>query len=359
MHTQKENKGIKPIAFRLEDSIGSAYPLQSDLWIEQFGATRQPQLEARLVLHPGRPGFRHLQVVCDNQPAVLIRKPIIRARFERNALPQTKVYNVTPVFVTGKRRSFQINIALYPAGFYAASGLLNQPDAFLLTTNPLIPRQSARPLSWEHLPLTAADRAFAKAKWSARLSGAKTDYERAQILSRSLAGDLKPHSGVPSDAMMRATPFRQYEMMMRGRSKGYCENWAVIFVHACRALQIQARTIWLVESFNRARSICCQMGSAHLTTEIFDSALNQWIWIDNRFAALGAYLGEEGPLSLAEFCLFLNQPHRRARLRLAIQAPGDPKARRLPLNQCPKQAFDCFEGWHRTLRYGMRPFPDV
>ncbi len=207
------------------------------------------------------------------------------------------------------------------------------------------------------MPLTAADRAFARAKWGQRLAGIKTDYGRAQLLSLALAGDLKPHNGVPSDAMMRATPFQQYKMMMSGKSKGYCENWAVIFVHACRALKIQARTIWLAESFARTNSTCCQMGSAHLTTEIFDRKLNQWIWIDSRFA-LGAYLGDEGPLSLAEFCLFLNQPNRRARLRLAIQAPGNSKTRRLTLDQCPKRDFDCFEGWYRTLRYGMRPFPN-
>lgn len=359
MRTRKNCKRTTSLAFRLEDSIGSAYPVQSDLWIEQFSAKTRPQLEACLILKPGRPGFRHLRVVCNNQPAVITRKPVIQARFERKAQPTNQVYNVTPVFATGKGMPFKINIALYPSKFYAASGLLNQPDAFLLTTRPLIPRRSARQLSWEHLPLTAADRAFAKAKWGQRLARVKTDYERAQILSRSLASDLKPHDGVPSDAMMRSTPFQQYKMMMSGKGKGYCENWAVIFVHACRALKIQARTIWLAESFKRTNSACGQMGSAHLTTEIFDRKLNQWIWIDSRFATLGAYLGDEGPLSLVEFCLFLNQPHRRARLRLAIQEPGKSKARRLALDQCPKQAFDCFEGWHRTLRYGMRPFPNV
>ena len=49
--------------------------------------------------------------------------------------------------------------------------------------------------------------------------------------------------------------------------------------------------------------------------------------------------------------MFLTTPGRRARLRLLVQTPADAAPRLLPLARCPKQAFDCFEGWHRTLRY--------
>lgn len=346
------------LEFRLADTFGAAYPAESDLWIERFTGRVRPELEASLGLSPGRPGLQHLRVACDGQPPGSAEHGIIRARFARNDQPQSRAFEVMPVFETGAGAAFQITIALYPSGFYAANGLLGQPDAFLLTTRPLLPRRPVQPFASEALPLTASERAFARDRWGSLLAGVAQDYERAQILSRSLAGDLQAHSGIPSDEMMRAPPFRQYEMMLAGQGQGYCENWAVIFVHACRALNIQARTIWLAEQVCETPGLIVQMGSCHLTTEIFDAGLNQWIWIDNRFSALGAYLGEEGPLSLAEFCLFLNQPQRRARLRLAVHRPDEPVARRLPLDQCPKQDFDCFEGWQRSLRYGMRPAPD-
>lgn len=339
------------IEVRLAESVGCAYPGESDLWLDGFSGAGGKGVTARVRLAPGRPGFRHLQVKCDQGQPEAVKTPVLRVRFERGATPLSRVFDVTPVFADGAGTPCQVVVELYPSAFYAASGLLRQPDALILKTRPLLPRRPpGRPVC-EFAGVTPSDRAYARRKWGGLVTQGATDLDRARLLALSLARDLAPHNGVPSDAMMRASPFRQYRMMVEQGATGYCENWAVIFVHACRALGVRARAVWLEESFGRAAELAAQAGSCHLSTEVFDRSTRQWIWIDNRFHCLGAYLGKEGPLTLAEFCLFLNEPSRRARLRLLIQTPADASPRRLPLDRCPKRAFDCFEGWHRTLRY--------
>jgi len=43
-----------------------------------------------------------------------------------------------------------------------------------------------------------------------------------------------------------------------------------------------------------------------------------WILMDLTYQMLGAFLGDEGPLTTAEFHIFINQPQRRQRLRLIV-----------------------------------------
>ncbi len=92
------------------------------------------------------------------------------------------------------------------------------------------------------------------------------------------------------------------------------------------------------------------MGGMHSTTEIFDDRLNQWIWIDHTYNVLGAYLGEEGPLNMAEFSLFLNQDERRKRLRVLFYNYKDKSEKLLSLDECPKK-FASLDGWDTEFHY--------
>ena len=54
---------------------------------------------------------------------------------------------------------------------------------------------------------------------------------------------------------------------------------------------------------------------------------------------------------MAELHLFLNQPARRERLRLHVYDLPGKSERLLPLAQCPKTTFDCWEGWSAEFHY--------
>ena len=89
------------------------------------------------------------------------------------------------------------------------------------------------------------------------------------------------------------------ERMVSGKDKGWCTNFATIFVHACNCLGIPARLVGMGQIHSLSDKCKIQRGGSHSTSEIFDDASNQWVWMDISFYALGAYLGEEGPLNMA------------------------------------------------------------
>lgn len=338
---------------RWADHFALAYPLQDDLWIKSLSAKQMDDnIVACLELAPGRPGMIRLNV-----PAHAGRNvtglTISETFFSPGPEPCLHELDMTPEFEDGSGTRYTLRISCYPSRFYAASGLLNHPDAIILHATPNLHFQPPIETAPPSLELSAGEMEFAMQEWGSRVGVCKEagDYAVSQALATAIAATLAPHNGVPSNAMMAASPFEQYRRMKAGQGKGYCENWAVIFVDACKAMDIPARAAWLSQPLQKEDKLVVQYGSSHLTTEIFDRRRNQWIWIDPRFHALGAWLGEEGPLNLAEFCLFLNQPHRRHRLRLAIQQPGDTSSRMLPLDECPKRSFECFEEWGMRMDY--------
>jgi hypothetical protein len=82
-----------------------------------------------------------------------------------------------------------------------------------------------------------------------------------------------------------------------------------------------------------------------------DVGLNQWVWIDLRYYSLGAWLGDVGPLNLAEFQMFINQEQRRKKLKLLIYNMEKRTEKLTPLDRCPKQEFNCFTGWNEKIGY--------
>ena len=125
--------------------------------------------------------------------------------------------------------------------------------------------------------------------------------------------DLETHRGVPSDAMGKLSPFDQYRRVMAGKDRLWCGNIATIFTQASNALHIPARRH---RHGNRVgppappgkEGPVLLLAEGHGTTEIFSDRLDGWVWIDLTFGILAAYLGEEGPLTMAELYVCLNEP---------------------------------------------------
>jgi len=246
--------------------------------------------------------------------------------------------------------------------FYKARKMTGHPHIISIRTKPILNIRTGAISDWIVKKPTPKEKEFALKKWGKLIERGKTNYEKSKILAKSLMHDLWPHSGFPSDAM-KVSPFKQYfkqyERMVSGKDTGYCSNFSAIFACACNALGIPARSCGLSEIyFNRDNSIKCekmniqvQGGICHGTTEIFDEGLNQWIWLDLRYYSLGAWLGNVGPLTLAEFQMFINQAQRRKKLKLLIYDMEKKTEKMMPLVKSPRQEFECFYGWDRKLWY--------
>ena len=66
------------------------------------------------------------------------------------------------------------------------------------------------------------------------------------------------------------------------------------------------------------------LAEGHSTTEIFDEALNRWVWIDLTFSMLGMDLAGYGPVNMVELQRDLNDPVLAKGLRAIVY---DPKTR--------------------------------
>ncbi|MDD5598842.1 MAG: transglutaminase domain-containing protein [Victivallaceae bacterium] len=284
---------------------------------------------------------------------------IVADRFIDNTQMQEKIFLLKPVFTDGRKSEIQTVFVRYLSSeFYKSRSMEGYPDIIVVNSGPRLNIGMGSVDDWVISRPTEEEKTFALQKWGGLIKDAETNYDKAKILAKTLMHDLWPHSGFPSDEM-KVPPFEQYERMISGKDKGHCSNFTTIFVHACNALEIPARHIALSEIYSagNASGKCGEMnlqiqgGSSHGVPEIFDERLNQWIWLDLRFYALGAWLGNIGPLTLAEFCLFINQEQRRKELKLLIYDMDNSNEKLLPLDKCPKQAFDCFSGWNTTLSY--------
>jgi len=284
---------------------------------------------------------------------------IVADQFIDDGQMQEKIFMLKPVFSDGRTSKIQTVFVRYLSSeFYKSRRMEGYPDIIIVSSKPQLNIGAGSVDDWVISPPTEKEKTFALQKWGGLIKDAKTNYDKAKILAKTLMHDLWPHSGFPSDEM-KVPPFEQYERMISDKDKGHCSNFTTIFVHACNALGIPARHIALSEIYANGKTspkckkmnLQIQGGSGHGVPEIFDERLNQWIWLDLRFYTLGAWLGNIGPLTLAEFCLFINQEQRRKELKLLIYDMDSAKEKLLPLEECPKQAFDCFSGWNTTLSY--------
>ncbi len=306
----------------------------------------------RLALQSGIEGFSHFLYSIDDAPFKKSPDGCITVHFEDKPSHQEKTIIVKAACGNGKDSTpYTVKLGYFPKEFYEANRMSGYPNILVVESDPVLNFACGSVEDLASREATPEEREFASKKWAGLVRDAETNYDKAKLLAKSLMDDLCPHSGCPSDEM-KVSPFEQYERMVSGRDKGFCSNFACIFVCACNALGIPARRIGMQQVHSASDKCRIQRGSKHSTTEIFDRHSNQWIWMDMRYYVLGAYLGEEGPLNMAELHLFLNQSTRRERLKFHIYNLNDKSDRILPLDECPKKVFDCWEGWDVEFQYG-------
>lgn len=329
------------------------YRGRDELTIKSIEETDSNEIGVKLMLEAHSKGFSHFLISTNESKFVKSGDGVIKAEFKIGESSAQKKYIVVKLVSKDGEVAGPYNITLICNAnkFWASRGAKGYPNWITVKSYPYLEFGSCCAVeNWIYKRPTDEEKKYAKEKWSKLVEGAETDYEKAKLLAKSLMDDLKPHIGVPSDAM-KAPPFVQYERMVSGKDKGFCTNLAKIFIHACNSLGIPARRIHLEKVHSRGEKFSVRMGGMHSTTEIFDEKLNQWVWIDLTYNVIGAYLGEEGPLNAMEFGLFLNQQGRRKRLRVLYYNYKDNLESMYPVAECPQKEFASLDGWDTEFHY--------
>lgn len=200
-------------------------------------------------------------------------------------------------------KDYHIDVNYYPRELYAKAG--QKAPGYVIVKKSDIPIVSSRVSDWVCSLPTAEDVQFARVTFGRRVEGGGTSLEKARRLARALLDDLQPHRGVPSDTM-RASPFEQYRRAMSGKDFVWCGNLADIFIYSCACFDIPARMIKMIHYWSKGEAYDLLMAEGHATTEIFDEALNRWVWIDLTFLMTGMELSGYGPIHMAKLHRCLN-----------------------------------------------------
>jgi len=336
----------------LKNQYGNFYQGREALTIKSIEELASEGIRIKLILQSHLKEFSHFLISTNGSEFQKSFDGSIVVDFKiDDSSAQTTSIIVKMISSNGRiSESYTLDLICNVSKYWASKGATGYPNWITIKTYPFLDfTPSCTVENWIYKIPTSRERRFAEQKWGDLIKDTDSNYEKAKLLAKALMDDLKPHIGVPSDAM-KVPPFEQYERMISGKDKGFCTNLANIYIHACNSLGIPARRIHLEKVHSRSDKFSVRMGGMHSTTEIFDEKLNQWIWIDQTYNVLGAYLGQEGPLNMAEFSLFLNQDERRKRLRVLYYSYKDKSERLLSLDECPKR-FASLDGWNTEFHY--------
>lgn len=333
--------GFEPLAFRsISTGIGADYGVTFVFASNQPGFLRLEASEDGVTWRP-LPELKLFIPLLEDAVAAQEKHCRLRALYENPAV----------------ERYYALRLHCMTRKAFAASGGQRNRDIIKLTCEPRIDFGERNPRNWKTFKATETDIAFARKRWGHLLEGVSSDYERAKILSKALVRDLQGKGGLPSALIYGLKGFEKYEAIMAGKSKFACAQFSEIFSKACNCFGIINRWGFLNDGISSETALV-EIGSSHLVTEIFDRQRNQWIFIDGHQQALGAFLGEVGPLTAHEFMLFINQPYRRPSLRVLVYEAETDQEKLLPVDQCTRE-FLSYRGWSKGFHTTYRQDPSV
>lgn len=341
------------VKLRLRENYWDIYGGHQEIEMKYLRELDGDQTGIETALKSNIEDFSHFLCSVNDGPFEKSLDGAVEVRFKDIITPQKTKIAMKAVSKKGDVYGpYVLDIDYVPKEYCESLKMSGYPNICYFNTGPyFINFPAVRVEDWIYPKPTEQEKEFALKKWGHLVEGLDSDYEKAKVLAKALMEDLWPHNGFPTDAM-NVPPFEQYERMISGKDKGFCSNFAAIFVRACNCFGVPARGIHMRKIHSVTDKCRIQRGGLHGSTEIFDKEMNQWIWMDLMFYVLGAYLGEQGPLNVAEFHLFLNQPARKKALRLNFYDYEKTKTEMtLPLAECPKNSFGSFEGWETEFHY--------
>jgi hypothetical protein len=332
------------------------YQTQDELTIKSIDDLPSENIKIKLNIQPHLTNFSHFIISVDDSKFEKSADSSFVSEFSINETSAMKTTAVVKMVSENGTESqpYKITVISNPNKYWASKGAAGYPNWITIKTEPYLNFTTDYAVdNWIYSTPIESDVEFARDKWGDLIKNAKSNHEKAKLIAKSLMDDLKPHIGVPSDAM-KVPPFQQYERMVSGQDRGFCTNLANIFIHACNSLGIPARRIHLEKIHYKSDKFSIRMGGMHSTTEIFDDQLNQWVWMDLTYNVLAAYLGDVGPLNAAEFSMFLNNPQRRNSMKVLYYKHKENSEELMPLDRCPEK-FASLDGRDTELYYFYAP----
>jgi hypothetical protein len=318
--------GSEPVELRSNEP--ELYPNFEDVAIRSM--ERLPSgVGLRLGFVSDTKGFSHFLCSTNGQPFQELVNGTLLLAFEDRHSPEiqqlkTVIRSVSRSGTVSKDRHIDVNY--YPRELYAKAG--QTAPGYVIVKKTDIPIVSSRVSDWVGSRPSAEDVDFARATFGRRIEGGSGSLEKARRLARALLDDLDPHRGVPSDNM-KASPFEQYRRALSGKESVWCGNLADIFVHACACFDIPARIVKMIRYESRGEAYDLLMAEGHATTEVFDEALNRWIWIDLTFLMTGMEFLGYGPIHMVELHRCLNDPDKVKGLTAIEYDPGTKTEKRV------------------------------
>ncbi|HEY4301530.1 MAG TPA: VCBS repeat-containing protein [Candidatus Didemnitutus sp.] len=219
---------------------------------------------------------------------------------------QAKQYEFDAIDESGNLAgSWWLTLYYYSPQFYSANGQTS--DGQLVVDSFGFSYSQNQVEDWIVDHPTSDDRAFAAATWGAFLVSDATPAAKAQELTAAILNQLDRRLGA-STTLPGTAPFVEYRRIITGADLAGPDDVNSIIAHACNSLGIPARII------REGRGT----DQTFPTIEIFDSELNQWVFIDPCDNILGIYFPDVGLLSSADLQHALVYPERLANIN-AIQ----------------------------------------
>ena len=342
-----QDVGKKSLSHTFVDSLRELYPGCEPVAFRSVDELPGPEPGLRLVFASNLPDFSHFLIARDGGEFTPCPDGVVVVRFGSD--PQTTTLAVKAARTDGTDTPpHAITLKFTPRP--DDNGALAN-NRLRLAAEPFLHLAPSSMDDWKFPVPTEDEIAFARDQWGSQVDPADGDYAKAKVIAKALMTDLWPHSGPPSPVMKTLQPFEQYQRMVAGEDQGFCTNFGAIFECTCKCFGVLARRIGMAEVPWVSHRLFVQSSPNHCTTEVFDRQANHWVLMDLRYDMLGAYLGEEGPLTLAEFVQFINQPARRKRLRLHTFDFETQSEQTIPLSESRRHTGASYEGWSRVFHY--------
>ena len=342
--------GKRSFTLRFDDTIRELYPAEEAVAIRMIDELPGPDLGLRIALASNRPDFSHFLLAEAGGDFKPLSDGVLTLKLDADAAAEPRRLRVKAAMTDGtESEPHELTVSFSPRGGDRQETANNMAR---LTARPFLHRAATALEDWKFPVPTDDEIEYAHRKWGPLLEGVEGDYARAKTLAKALLPGLWANKdGTPTGLKKGKPPFEQYELMAACKDTGHCVQFSQIFECACKCFGLIARRVGMAEVPWVSHRLFLHTSPNHSTNEIFDRQANQWVLVDLRYHMLGAFLGEEGPLSIAEFYLMLNQPRRRERLRLLVRDPDTGDERLLPLAECPRPDMNCYEGWTRFFTF--------
>jgi len=354
---QEKSKNKKIVT--LKDSYWENYGGDEKLSIKSITEDKDVKGRVKVLVQHNVNNFLHFLISNNGDEFKENLDGVISADFDLSDSKEEIVEFEIKVISSNDKTSplYKIKLLSNSNKYWSSRGAMGYPNWITVKTEPYINFASKyRVKDWVYIQPTKEEIEFANFKWGSLIDENKSNYENAKEIAKSVLNDLSSQIGTPSDSM-KVRPFVQYERMIERKDKGFCSNFAHIFIHACNSLGIPARRIHLQKIHSKTKDlnkISVRMGGMHSTVEIFDDSLDQWILMDYYSNSLGFYLGEEGPLNVIEFSLFLNETARRKNLRIHYYNPKTKEEKMIPISENPRTTYGSFNGKDTEFHYFIK-----